>query len=65
RSVMQLQFADEVDMFYISQPMRPYVEGGIRTTVYDNEIRCDNVQHNYMALLKILDVFDKDDFGRY
>ncbi len=65
RSVMQLQFADEVDMFYVSHPMRPYVEGGIRTTVYDNEIRCDNVQHNYMALLKILRAFDQDDYGYY
>lgn len=65
RSVMQLQFVDEVDMFYVSPPMRLYVEGGIRTTVYDNEIRCDNVQHNYMAILKILRVFEEDDFGHY
>lgn len=65
RSVMQLQFVDEVDMFYISPPMRPYVEGAIRTTVYNNEIRCDNVQHNYMAILKILREFDEDDFGHY
>jgi len=65
RSVMQLQFVDEVDMFYVSPPMRPYVEGGIRTTVYDNEIRCDNVQHNYMAILKIIKEFEEDDFGHY
>ncbi|MDW7739731.1 MAG: hypothetical protein SCJ97_06705 [Bacillota bacterium] len=65
RSVMQLQFVDEVDMFYTSPPMRKYVEGGIRTTVYDNEIRCDNVQHNYLAALKILEVFEDEDFGIY
>jgi hypothetical protein len=62
RSVMQLQFVDKVDMFYISPPMYRYVKGGIRTTVYNNEIRCDNVQHNLMAVLKILDTFEEGDF---
>lgn len=62
RSVMQLQFVDEVDMYYVSPTMLPYVHGGIRTTVYNNEIRCDNVQHNLMAVLKILDAFEDDDF---
>jgi hypothetical protein len=59
---MQLQFVDKVDMFYISPPMYRYVKGGIRTTVYNNEIRCDNVQHSLMAVLKILDTFEEDDF---
>ena len=63
RSAMQLQFVDEVDMYYVSPSMLPYVEGGIRTTVYNNEIRCDNVQHNLMAVLKILDAFEDDDFN--
>jgi len=62
RSAMQLQFVDEVDMFYISPPMYSYVKGGIRTTAYNNEIRCDNVQHNLMAVLKILDSFEDEDF---
>lgn len=65
RSIMQLQFVDEVDMYYISPSMLPYVEGGVRTTVYNNEIRCDNVQHNLMAVLKILDTFEDDDFKHY
>ncbi len=62
RSVMQLQFADEIDMYYISPSMLRYVEGGIRTTVYNNEIRCDNVQHNVMAALIIISVFDENDY---
>ncbi len=62
RSVMQLQFTDEIDMFYISDSKRKFVRGGIRTTVYDNQIRCDNVQHNLMALLKILEAFEEDDY---
>ncbi|MCP4608452.1 MAG: hypothetical protein GY845_07045 [Planctomycetes bacterium] len=62
RSVMQLQFTDEIDMFYISESKHKYVRGGIRTTVYDNQIRCDNVQHNLMAILKILDTFEEDDY---
>lgn len=60
RSLMQLQFADDVDMYYVSQ--RDYVEGGLRTTVYNNEIRVDNIQHGLMALLKILPIFDAGDF---
>jgi hypothetical protein len=53
RSSMQLQFVDDVDMFYVSE--RDPVFGGIRTTVYDNQIRCDNVQHTLMGTQKILD----------
>ena len=62
RSIMQLQFTDDIDMFYI--PKRKYVRGGIRTTVYDNQIRCDNVQHNLMATLKIIDVFKEEDYEK-
>jgi hypothetical protein len=63
RSLMQLQFADEIDMYYISKADR--VLGGLRTTEYDNAIRVDNVQHGLMAILKILanpeahDIFEK------
>lgn len=52
RSIRQLQFRDDVDLFYISK--RGYAHGGIRTTVYDNIIRVDNVQHCLMALLKLM-----------
>ena len=51
REVLQLQFADDVDMFYLPPGFRKYVAGGIRTTEYDNVIRIDNVQHNLMAML--------------
>jgi hypothetical protein len=60
RSVMQLQFRGGADTYYISRPER--VVGGVRTTVYDNEIRVDNVQHNLMAVQKILDRFAPEDF---
>ncbi|MGF1496050.1 MAG: aspartyl/asparaginyl beta-hydroxylase domain-containing protein [Elainellaceae cyanobacterium] len=52
RSVRQLQFRDDIDLFYISKPSP--VHGAIRTTVYDNVIRVDNVQHCLMALLKLM-----------
>ncbi len=52
RSAMQLQFVDDIDMFYVQD--KKWVRGGLRTTVYDNQIRCDNVQHTLMATLKIL-----------
>ena len=60
RSAMQLQFRDEVDMFYISK--REAVRGGMRTTVYDNSIRVDNVQHNLMAAIKVLEHFEPEDY---
>ena len=52
RSLIQLQFRDEIDMYYVVQ--RERVLGGIRTEVYNNAIRVDNVQHGLMAILKIL-----------
>ncbi len=60
RHLMQLQFADEVDMFYVSQ--RDRVAGGLRTTEYDNRIRVDNVQHGLLAVLNILETFEPEDF---
>ncbi len=60
RSVMQLQFQDDLDMFYISK--RKKVKGGIRTTVYDNTIRVDNVQHNLMGVSKITKYFEPVDY---
>lgn len=60
RNAMQLQFADEVDLFYVSR--RDRVEGGMRTTVYDNEIRVDNVQHVLMGVLTVLDTFNAADY---
>jgi hypothetical protein len=65
RSLLQLQFADSVDMYYVSDLKRSYVKGGLRTTVYNNEIRCDNIQHGLMAVLKILNIFEKEDFCHY
>ncbi|MGB1581609.1 MAG: hypothetical protein ACPHER_08885 [Nevskiales bacterium] len=63
RSVMQLQFDSDLDMFYVPKALHPRVYGGMRTTVYNNEIRCDNVQHNLMAVLKILQGFQPQDYA--
>jgi hypothetical protein len=52
RSLMQLQFVNDVDTFYISKKQR--VLGGVRTNEYDNAIRVDNVQHSLMGLQKLL-----------
>ncbi|MEN3974104.1 hypothetical protein [Emcibacter sp. SYSU 3D8] len=62
RDVLQLQFADEIDMFYVPPGFRKFVEGGIRTTGYDNVIRIDNVQHNLMAMLNVLQSFRPEDY---
>ena len=60
RHLMQLQFADPIDMYYVSQPDR--VAGGLRTTVYDNRIRVDNVQHGLMAALDVIGSFGAEDY---
>ncbi len=53
RSSMQLQYVDDVDMYYVQDRARVF--GGLRTTVYNNQIRCDNVQHTWMGVQKILE----------
>ncbi|MFO7563112.1 MAG: hypothetical protein R6X02_10755 [Enhygromyxa sp.] len=61
RSMMQLQFVDDVDMFYVSKTKA--VEGGIRTNVFDSAIRCDNVQHPLMGIIKILRMFEANEYS--
>ncbi len=61
RHAMQLEFRDDLDMYYISN--RKAALGGLRTKVYDNEIRMDNIQHNLLAFFKILDRFDESDYS--
>ena len=61
RSLLQLEFNDDVDMYYISKP--DHVYGGLRTTVYNNEIRVDNVQHGLMAILEVLKAFKDEDYA--
>jgi hypothetical protein len=61
REMMQMQFVDDVDMFYVRD--RKVVEGGIRTTLFDNRIRCDNVQHPMMGIIKVVRMFDAGEYG--
>ena len=60
RHALQLQFEDETDLYYVSKRSR--VHGALRTTVYDNTIRVDNVQHNLMAAMRVLDLFSPGDY---
>lgn len=60
RSLMQLQYKESIDCFYVKNVK--CVLGGLRTTVYDNTIRIDNVQHGLMALLKVLSRFSERDY---
>ena len=52
RQVFQLQFTDGPGIFYVSK--RSKVVGGLRTTLYENTIRVDNVQHNLLAAIKVI-----------
>lgn len=60
RSLMQLQFRNWGDMYYVSQP--ELVQGALRTNEYDNTLRLDNVQHALMAALKTLTAFEEDEY---
>jgi len=62
RNIAQNTFLDDLDLFYVARKER--VRGGVRTTVYDNAIRVDNVQHHLMAALNLLEAFTADDFVR-
>lgn len=61
RSSLQLCFADDVHMFYIRKRKR--LRGGLRTTIYDNVVRVDNVQHVQLAVMKILAAFRDEDWA--
>ena len=61
RSLMQLTFKDEGDTYYSIDAKR--LVGGVRTTCYNNVVRIDNVQHNLLALLKILPAFEEADYS--
>lgn len=56
RSVLQLQFSSDVSQYYVNHRERTL--GGIKTNVYDNTIRIDNIQHCAMAMLKVLMLAD-------
>jgi hypothetical protein len=60
RSCMQLTYWDDDDMFFVKN--KELTRGGVRTTVYNNRIRVDNVQHNLMAILKTLQNFEVADY---
>jgi hypothetical protein len=60
RSLMQLQFRSTAEMYYVVSAEA--VLGGIRTRLYDNTIRVDNVQHGFMAILRILEEFSDSDY---
>ena len=52
RPLRQLQFHHPSDMYCIT--CRDRVQGGLRTTTYDNRQRLDNVQHGLMAIHRLL-----------
>ena len=58
RSIVQLQYKDDIDAFYVSRKSR--VMGAVRTETYNNEIRVDNIQHAMMALLRFREIVKAD-----
>lgn len=60
RSIMQLTYLSEDETYGCPQP--EMILGGVRTTVYNGAIRCDNVQHYLMGLLRVLEHFEPADF---
>ncbi len=60
RGVLQLQFSGEDDLFWVRS--RERTRGGLRSSVFNNEIRVDNVQQVLMASFALLDTFSPDDY---
>ena len=56
RSLRQLQFRDERDMFYIAHPER--VKGALRTETCNNELRVDSAAHALLAAVTLLRPID-------
>lgn len=54
RSLDQLTVRRVEDLFYVADGTAERCLGGVRTTVYHNEIRIDNVQHALSAAQKFL-----------
>ncbi|MEM1112669.1 MAG: hypothetical protein AAGI11_12235 [Pseudomonadota bacterium] len=63
RSLRQLQFNEGPEAWFVKDPERVF--GGIRTTVFNNVIRVDNVQHGLLGVLKIQDHFSPEDYRDY
>jgi len=61
RNCMQFTFKDDLECFYGFEPRR--LLGGTRTNAFNNRVRCDNVQHNLMGILKVLKRFDDEEFA--
>ncbi len=53
RNLQQLQFGDQDDLALYAKPAR--LRGAMRTEVYDNTVRIDNVQHSLAAVMKLLE----------
>ncbi|MGI9535278.1 MAG: hypothetical protein ACR2NW_10040 [Thermodesulfobacteriota bacterium] len=60
KSGMNLQFKNEIDAFYIKDKNKTL--GGIHNTLNDKSIRVDNIQHNILAAIKIVETFSENDF---
>lgn len=61
RNLIQLQFADDVDAFYVARQVRVF--GALRTSPWDNSLRIDNVAHALLAVSRALEVLGDEDFA--
>jgi hypothetical protein len=60
RNVMQHEFSDAVDMYYVTNPKRTL--GGLRENPYDSDLRVDSVQHSLDAVREIAARFTRRDY---
>jgi hypothetical protein len=52
RYLMRLQFSDEVELFYVPRRFWDRIYGGLRSSIYDNELRAESA-------LPLKSVFDR------
>jgi hypothetical protein len=60
RNVMQLTYLHTDEAFYALDPADAL--GGVRTSSFNSVVRCDNVQHNLMGILKLIERFSPEDY---
>lgn len=60
RVTMQLCYLEPWQAFYARDPGDCL--GGVRTNIYNTRVRCDNVQHCLMGILRLLDRFADEDY---
>jgi hypothetical protein len=62
RSLLQVQFDQDIEMFFMPDGLKKNVRGGLRHTVYDNRINAEAVIESIAAFTAALNAFTPADY---